>query len=63
MQYTYLNIKLIHITSVFILLIFKFRTPNVCKNYFIYTLLMVCFPMYLYNTPMFAQSSLRQGTI
>ena len=42
---------------------FKFRTPNVYRNYFTYKILMECFPVYLYNTPMFAQSSLRQGTI
>ena len=33
------------------------------KNYFISKIVMECFPVYLYNTPKIAQSSLRQGTI
>ena len=38
-------------------------TPNVYKNYFTNKILVECFYVYLYNAPMFAQSSLRQGTI
>ena len=43
--------------------IFQFRTPNVYRNYYINEVLMECFTIYLCNTPIFAQSSLRQGTI
>ena len=40
------------------------RTLNVYTNYFIYKkIVMECFHVYLYNTPIFAQSSLRQGTL
>ena len=38
-------------------------TPNVYRNYLTYKILVECFHVYLYNAPMIAQSSLRQGTI
>ena len=33
------------------------------KNYFISKIIMECFHVYLCNTPIFTQSSLRQGTL
>ena len=41
---------------------FKFMTTNIYWNYLTYEVLLDCFYEYLYNTPIFAQSSLRQGT-
>ena len=63
MLYTYLNINLTYTTSVFILSHIQSRTLNVYTNYFISKIVMECFHVYLYNTPIFAQSSLRQGTL
>ena len=37
-------------------------TANVYWNYLTYEVLLDCFYEYLYDTPIFAQSSLRQGT-
>ena len=51
-----------HTTSVFTMFNIKFKAPNVYRNYFTYQIIMECFSVYLYNTPMFAQSSLKQGT-
>ena len=59
----YPNITLITTTSVFILFHIQSRTLNVYKNYFISKIVMECFHVYLYNTPIFAQSLLRQGTL
>ena len=36
---------------------------DIYTNYFISKIVMECFHIYLYNTPIFAQSSLRQGTL
>ena len=41
----------------------KFMTANIYRTYFTYKMLVECFHVYLYNAPIFAQSSLRQGTI
>ena len=38
-------------------------TANIYWNYLTYEELLDCFHEYLYDTPIFAQSSLRQGTI
>ena len=40
----------------------KFMTANIYRNYLTYKIVGV-FYVYLYNAPIFAQSSLRQGTI
>ena len=40
-----------------------FRTLNVYKNHFISKIVMECFHVHLCNTPIFAQSSLEQGTL
>ena len=50
-------------TNVFILSQVQSRTLNVYANYFISKMVMECFHVYLYNTPIFAQSSLTQGTL
>ena len=41
----------------------KSMTANIYRDYLTYKVLVECFHVYLYNAPMFAQSSLRQGTI
>ena len=63
MLYNYLNITLIYTTNVSILFHITFKTLSVYTNYHISKIVMECFHVYLYNTPIFAQSSLRQGTL
>ena len=41
----------------------KLMTANIYRNYLTYKILVECFHVYLYNAPMFTQSSLRQGTV
>ena len=40
-----------------------FKTLNLYTNYHISKMIMECFHVYLFNTPIFAQSSLKQGTL
>ena len=40
-----------------------FKTLHLYTNYHISKIVMECFHVYLFNTPIFAQSSLKQGTL